>query len=158
MAAWWPTSTEPFAQTMNRIPKIVFTRSAGFAPDATGGTTGALDSIRALRGDLEQADADAASIESWCNPEVVVGDLPSAIRRLKQREGSFLLAHGGASFARSLIATGEIDEYRLVIHPIALGRGLPLFSALTHPLGLELVEARSFPVGAAAHIYRPRRT
>jgi dihydrofolate reductase len=158
MAAWWPTSTEPFAEPMNRVPKIVFTRSPDFAPEATGGTTNALASMRRLRGDLEQADADAATLESWRHPEVVVGDLAAGIGRLKRREGSFLLAHGGASFARALIATGEVDEYRLAVHPIVLGRGLPLFSALAQPLELELVEARSFPVGTLALVYRPRRT
>jgi dihydrofolate reductase len=158
MAAWWPTSTEPFAEPMNRIPKVVFTRSTGLDPGQSRGTTGALASVRALHGDLDQAEADAATLDSWRKPEVVVGDLAAGIARLKQREGNFLLAHGGAGFARALIATGEVDEYRLAIHPIVLGRGLPLFSALTEPLELELVEARSFPVGTVAHVYRPRRT
>lgn len=68
-----------------------------------------------------------------------------------------MIAHGGASFARSLCRLGLIDEYRLVIHPAALGSGLPLFSELQSPLFLELAEAHRFDTGAVLHVYRPRR-
>jgi len=50
--------------------------------------------------------------------------------RMKQQPGKDIIAHGGAGFARSLAAAGLIDEYKLLVHPIALGKGLPLFSAL----------------------------
>jgi dihydrofolate reductase len=155
MAAWWPTSTEAFAEPMNSVPKVVFTRSPDFRPDALDDTTGALSSIQELRGDLPRTAAGAATLDSWRHPEVCVGDLAGNIQRLKAREGGFLLAHGGAGFARALVATGEIDEYRLLVHPIALGGGLPLFPA---PLNLDLVDSRAFPVGAVAQTYRPRQT
>jgi riboflavin biosynthesis pyrimidine reductase len=154
MAAWWPTSTETFAEPMNTIPKVVFTRSSDFRPDRPNDTTGALSSIQDLRGDLPRTEADASILESWSHPQVCTGDLADNIRRLKAREGSFLVAHGGASFASALVATGEIDEYRLLVHPIALGSGLPLFRA---PLDLELVDSRAFPVGAVALTYHPRQ-
>jgi dihydrofolate reductase len=48
-----------------------------------------------------------------------------------------------------------IDEYRLVIHPVVIGHGTSLFKALREPLRLDLVEARTFPSGTAAHVYRP---
>jgi dihydrofolate reductase len=158
MAAWWPTSTEVFAKPMNTVPKIVFTRSPGFRADSPGETTGAVDSMQQLEASMPpRAKADAATLESWSNPEVIVGDLGAHIAGLKQREGSFLLAHGGAGFARSLIATGEIDEYRLLVHPIALGQGLPIFSDLAMSLELELIDQRTFPAGTIAQTYRPRQ-
>jgi hypothetical protein len=43
-----------------------------------------------------------------------------------------------------------------VIHPAALGTGLPLFKELPAPLHLELVEARRFATGAVGHVYQPR--
>ena len=50
----------------------------------------------------------------WAETEIAAGDLAEAITRLKQeRSGKCLLAHGGARFARSLVETGSIDEYRL---------------------------------------------
>jgi len=56
----------------------------------------------------------------------------------------------------SSIPEGLIDEYRLVIHPVVIGHGRALFSALHEPLRLDLVEARAFPTGTAIHVYRPR--
>jgi hypothetical protein len=47
-----------------------------------------------------------------------------------------------------------VDEYRVVIQPVALGAGLPLFRDLPAALQLHLVEARQFATGAVAHVYR----
>jgi len=69
---------------------------------------------------------------------------------------SVILAHGGATFVDALIHDGLIDEYRLVIHPVAIGHGAGLFSALREPLRLDLIEVRSFPGGTAIHVYRPK--
>jgi dihydrofolate reductase len=52
------------------------------------------------------------------------------------------------------VKLGLVDEYRLVVHPVALGRGLALFSDLPAPARLRLVNAVSFPGGTVAHDYR----
>lgn len=62
---------------------------------------------------------------------------------------------GGATFAQSLGALGLIDEYRLILQPVARGRGLPLFGGLEEPLHLKLIEATNYPTGASLHVYRP---
>jgi dihydrofolate reductase len=94
----------------------------------------------------------------WAESRIASGDLAEDIDRLKREPGGIILAHGGATFLHSLIRTGLIDEYRLVIHPVAIGHGTGLFEALREPLRLALVEARTFPTGTAIHVYRPRRT
>jgi RibD C-terminal domain len=53
-------------------------------------------------------------------------DLAEDIDRLKRETGGVILAHGGATFAGALIHNGLIDEYRLVIHPVAIGHGTGL--------------------------------
>lgn len=83
------------------------------------------------------------------------GDLAKEVADLKAKEGKPIIAHGGATFARSLIAAGLVDQYHLLVHPVALGSGLPIFSALTTPRRLHLVSAKAFPKGAVAHIHRP---
>ena len=61
----------------------------------------------------------------WGQTTIVAGDLAEAIARLKQeRSDGYLLAHGGARLARSLVDTGLIDEYRLLVHVVALAGGL----------------------------------
>jgi dihydrofolate reductase len=148
MAAYWPTSTEPFAPPMNEIPKVVFSRTG--LGKAT--TTRALeDATRLQKGGA--APAMPAAIASWMNPAIATGDLAGEIARLKQQPGKPILAHGGASFARSLVRQGLIDEYHLLIHPVALGRGLPLFSDLEKPLDLKLASATAFDGGTVAHVY-----
>jgi dihydrofolate reductase len=149
MAAWWPQSTEPFAPPMNQIPKVVFSRSG-----LDGATTRALEDATRLRG-AGNAPVSAATAESWRHPTICRGDLADEIARLKQQDGKPLLAHGGARFAQSLVRHGLIDEYILLIHPVALGRGLPLFAQLEQPLDLKLVSTTPFESGAIARVYRP---
>lgn len=62
----------------------------------------------------------------------------------------------GASLAAALAAPGLIDEYCLVVQPVAVGSGQALFAKLPGALRLELVEARSFECGVVVQIYRPR--
>jgi dihydrofolate reductase len=66
-----------------------------------------------------------------------------------------IIAHGGASFARSLVAAGLVDQYHLLMHPVALGKGLPVFSDLAAPRPLKLMSSKAFPGGSVAQIYRP---
>jgi dihydrofolate reductase len=151
MAAWWPRSTEPFAPPMNEIPKVVFSRTGSIA---AASTTRALEDATSLRKPGDAA-ANAAAASSWTHPTVAGGDLAGEIARLKQQDGKPLVAHGGASFARSLVKQGLVDEYHLLIHPVALGRGLPLFSDLPRPLDLKLLRTTSFESGAVALVYCP---
>lgn len=118
MAAYWPRSTEPFAQPMNEIPKVVFSRT------------------------MRRAD--------WGPSRVFAGAVEAELARLKQDSGKDILAHGGAEFAQALSGFGLIDEYRLIVHPVFLAGGLPLFRT---PTDLKLLGVRSFPAGAVAVTY-----
>lgn len=69
------------------------------------------------------------------NARLVEGDLESAIRALKaEREGEIEVA--GPGLARSLTELGLIDEYRIYLHPVVLGRGKPYFAGPRPPLRL----------------------
>ncbi len=91
----------------------------------------------------------------WPESRIASGDLAEKIDRLKRQPGGMILAHGGATFVDALIRDGLIDEYRLVIHPVAIGHGTGLFGALREPIRLNLIEARTFPGGTAVHLYQP---
>ncbi|MGH2905769.1 MAG: dihydrofolate reductase family protein [Solirubrobacterales bacterium] len=87
----------------------------------------------------------------WDETTIATGDLAEAVTRLKQeRPEGYLLAHGGARFARSLVETGLIDEYRLAIHPVILGAGQQLFTA---PLSVETISTTVFSGGTVAHVF-----
>jgi dihydrofolate reductase len=154
MAAFWPTSSEPFAAPMNQIPKVVFSRRGLPASEnAETEATRALVDARA-RAPRSRAEASPAH-KTWADAHVVTGEVGAEIIALKHEQGADILAHGGARFAQSLIERGLVDELRLLVHPVALGRGLPLFSRLARPLDLKLVESKAFHSGAVAHIYQP---
>lgn len=154
MAAYWPTSTEVFAPPMNQIPKAVFS-ARGSSAFGAATTTAALRDARAQAG-AGQSTALQPGAESWAQTYVARGDLAEEVARLKAQDGKPIIAHGGASFARSLITAGLVDQYVLLVHPIALGRGLPIFSGLAAPRLLKLVSSKAFPAGAVAQIYRHR--
>jgi dihydrofolate reductase len=88
----------------------------------------------------------------WPDSRVVDGDLTTEIARLKQESGKDIVAHGGAGFARSLSRLRLVDEYRLLVHPVVLGSGLPMFA---DPMDLRLISAKAFDGGAIAQVYRP---
>ena len=152
MAAWWPTSTDAFAAPMNQIPKAVFSRQ-GLADLMNADTVAGLDEARARAGTTQSAALQPGA-ESWTEAYVASGDLAEEIAKLKAQEGKPIIAHGGVSFARSLVARGLVDAFVLVVAPTALGKGLPLFSDLATPMPLKLVSSKAFPGGAVAQTYR----
>ena len=152
MAAYWPTSTGVYAPPMNQIPKAVFSRQ-GVAVLMAATTTRTLEDARDQAGDTQTGVLQPGA-GSWAQAYVAAGDLTDEVNRLKAGEGKPIVAHGGAGFARSLIARNLVDEYALLVHPIALGRGLPIFSDLPAPRPLKLVRSKAFPGGCAAQIYR----
>jgi dihydrofolate reductase len=88
----------------------------------------------------------------WSGSRVADGDLAEEIARLKEEPGKDILAHGGAGFAQSLSRLRLIDEYQLVVHPVGLGAGMPLFS---DPIDLRLLNTRTFKSGLLALTYAP---
>lgn len=154
MAHFWPTSTSPVARPMNEIPKVVFSRSGAISPPNMEETTAALkDATRAET--AEHTSANQAVLDSWLHPTVAGADLIADIRRLKAEDGKPILAHGGASFASSLIAANLIDVFHLVVHPIVLGRGLTIFAGLENPVDLKLEGLKHFETGVVIKTYRP---
>jgi len=89
----------------------------------------------------------------WSNARVCNRPVEEAIPELKREAGKDIVVFGGASFARSLAGSGLIDEYRLVVQPVALGDGLPLLHGLPEPLRLELVSSTVYADGPIAHTY-----
>jgi len=91
----------------------------------------------------------------WPQSTIARGDLAEEIGALKRQPGKDLIAWGGAAFAQSLSGLRLVDEYRLVVQPVALGDGLPLFAGLTAPFVLDLIEAQGYADGSVLHVYRP---
>lgn len=123
MASHWPSSTQPYAEPMNRIPKVVFSKT------------------------LQAA--------TWGETSIVRTDPAAEILRLKQGGSSALLAHGGIRFGQYLVRSGLVDEYWLVVHPVALGKGQQLFADLSAPMHFEPIDRTMFGSGVTALTFRP---
>ncbi len=92
----------------------------------------------------------------WNNSSVIKGNVAEEVSKLKQQLGGDILINGSAQLVHTLMQHGLIDEYRLMVFPVVLGRGKRLFKDGSATTALRLVEAKS--VGACLIlIYQPAR-
>jgi dihydrofolate reductase len=118
---------------------------AGYWPSASGPFAKPMNEIPKV------VFSDSIASADWGETTIATGDLAEAVTRLKQEHSDgYLLAHGGTRFARSLVKTGLIDEYRLVVHPVVLGAGERIFLA---PLTIEPISTTVFSGGAVAYVF-----
>ncbi|MEV4013876.1 dihydrofolate reductase family protein [Nonomuraea angiospora] len=87
--------------------------------------------------------------EAGWDARIVSGDLAKEVAELKSGPGKDLLLNGGSRLAGALTELGLIDEYHIMVHPVVLGGGRPLFPPLPQRTGLRLVETRTFDAGVA---------
>ncbi|GAB2550569.1 dihydrofolate reductase family protein [Gracilibacillus alcaliphilus] len=94
---------------------------------------------------------------SWKHSRLANRDIADEISMMKQQPGSYILAHGGADFAQSLSRLGLIDEYRLIVHPVVLGDGMPVFKNIADSIKLKLTDTKVFNTGAILLTYQTLR-
>lgn len=128
MASYWPTdeaaaSDPAIAERMNRMPKIVFSRT--------------IDRV------------------SWQNTALTAEASMEEVSRLKRQFDKPLLILGSAKLMSSFANLGLVDEYHVIVNPVALGKGTPLFQGLRDRLHLELIAATPFRSGNVLLRYRP---
>jgi dihydrofolate reductase len=94
----------------------------------------------------------------WAKSQQVGGegkDTVAALRELKASEGPELHLWGSGNLLQTLIAANLVDEYRLWVFPLILGRGKRLFENGVPPGQFELVESRRDPCGVLFNTYHP---
>jgi dihydrofolate reductase len=91
----------------------------------------------------------------WSNSTLIRGDLADEIDTLKRQDGKDILRMGSGDLLRSLLTMGLVDELRLHIHPIILGKGKPLFDASNAMSLLALIDTKVSSRGVLALTYRP---
>ena len=125
---YWPNVTEgeekPFADKLNSTPKIVFSRTLDRAPWGT-----------------------------WDEARIIRNSAADELGRLKRQSGKNMVIWGSLSLAQSLIDDDLIDEYRLVMCPIVLQGGRPLFTDKGKSMNMKLLSATIFDLGAVSLDY-----
>jgi dihydrofolate reductase len=122
MAKHWPSAKGTVADLMNRIPKVVFSRTLTTA--------------------------------EWSNTTLIGEPADREVAKLKQQPGRDALIFGSAALSASLMEQGLIDEYRLVVVPVVLGAGTPLFKPGARQYRMELLESRELKSGGVILHYR----
>jgi dihydrofolate reductase len=93
---------------------------------------------------------------SWRNSEQLQGDLVEAVTALKNEPGEGNIAMSGSiSVVRQLLAAGLLDELRLLVHPIAVRKGMRLFDEGETPIPLKLLSSETFSTGVLSLVYGP---
>ena len=130
-----PDRVPPFQEQVPTKSEVAYARLAATTPHIVLSTT--LTSV------------------SWPPTAQVIRDV-AELRILKSRPGKNMYVVGGATLVASLLNENLIDELRLIIHPVALGKGQGLFSRVTRRLLLDLVQARANESGRVIVTYRRR--
>jgi dihydrofolate reductase len=91
----------------------------------------------------------------WNNSTLRHEIVPDEIARLKQEPGKDVLIYGSASVVSALTNLRLIDEYQLLVHPVILGGGKPLFTGIEEQVKLKLANTRTHPSGVVVLYYQP---
>lgn len=137
------------------LGRITYDSFAGAWPDREA--AGAEDAEFAAKlGDMRKVVVSRQPLEfSWRNSELLQGDLVEAVAALKRERGGLISMSGSISVVRQLLAAGLIDELHLLVHPIAVRKGMRLFDEGDSTLPLELRSSQAFPTGVLNLVYAP---
>lgn len=91
----------------------------------------------------------------WQNSTLIKGNAADELRRYKQQPGQNISIVGSPTLVRSLLREGVLDELRLMIHPIVVGKGKRLFDGEGEKQGLKLVDSKTFSSGVVYLTYQP---
>jgi dihydrofolate reductase len=91
----------------------------------------------------------------WQPTTIVSGDVNGQLTALKYQPGQDIAITGSPTLVRSLLRDGVLDELRLLVHPIVVGKGQRLFDGAEETTGLELLSTRTIPNGVMYHVYGP---
>ena len=92
----------------------------------------------------------------WKNVQLAKGSLKEEVLQLKQQPGKDIFV-GSPSLILALTELKLIDEYQLCIHPVIVGKGLPLFKDINDQATLTLLHTKSFSDGQIILYYEPRK-
>jgi dihydrofolate reductase len=92
---------------------------------------------------------------TWNNTKLIKGDLVAEVQKLKEESGPGMAILGSGSIVAQLAAANLIDEYQMVVDPVALGKGRSMFEGIPQVLSLKLVNSRTFNNGKVYLCYEP---
>lgn len=92
---------------------------------------------------------------AWNNTRLVKDHIEEEIKKMKQLPGKNMTILGSGSIVTQLAEQGLIDEYQIMVDPVVLGGGTPIFKGIKHRLDLKLTATRTFRNGTVLLCYQP---
>ena len=93
----------------------------------------------------------------WQNTKLIEGDVAKAVADLKEQPGKGLVVYASGDLTNTLMGHDLVEEYRLWVHPVVLGRGSRFFEDGAERMDLELIDSTAIASGVAILTYRPGR-
>ena len=129
--------------------------AAGAPPEDAGGLSPADYDFAEMLARMTKV-AVSTTLQASEERQVIADDVPTRLEELKRRPGAnVMLSCGPALLSELARHEGLIDEYIVIVHPAAIGAGVPLFGPLAGELELDVAEIEAFAGGAIALRYRP---
>lgn len=160
-----PDLDDNLAELLDSVDAQIFGRAsyevlADYWPDAASNPATPGDTMLAPKvNGLPKIVVSHQDRELGWQPATRIGsDLAAEVSTLKNQPGRPLVLFGGASTAREFIRLDLVDEYRLLVFPVLLGGGQPLFDRSDHQRGLQLVETIPFPKSGVVLLRYRRQT
>jgi len=91
----------------------------------------------------------------WNNTRLVKDNIVEEIKKMKQQPGKDMTVLGSGSILTQFAEQNLIDEYQIMVDPVVLGRGTPIFKNIKHKLDLKLTATRTFKSGVVLLCYQP---
>jgi dihydrofolate reductase len=91
----------------------------------------------------------------WNNSSLIKGNVVQAIRNLKGQKGPEIQVHGSGNLIQTLLEHNLIDEFKVWIFPVTIGKGKRLFGGGTQPAGLKLIDSKISTTGVIIATYEP---
>ncbi|PKV83516.1 dihydrofolate reductase family protein [Streptomyces sp. TLI_146] len=109
-----------------------------------------------MLGDARKIVASSRKLDfTWRNSEQLEGDLVDAVTALKNEPGGDIALSGSISVIRQLLAAGLLDELHLLVHPLAVRKGMRLFDEGEPSVPLKLISSEAFQTGVLNLVYGP---
>jgi dihydrofolate reductase len=109
----------------------------------------------AINGATKHVASRTLDSVDWAGSKLIEGDVPTAVRSLKEADGPELQVVGSSNLLQTLLANGLVDEFRLWIFPVVAGSGKRLFDDGAVPSGLRLVSSSTSTSGVIVATYEP---
>jgi dihydrofolate reductase len=130
--------------------RVTFEQMRSYWPHQTDDTTGVTDYLNRV---TKYVASRTLEEPEWAHTRVLRGPLAEEVAGLKTAPGRDIVCTGSVTLAPALIGTGLVDEYRLFVYPVVLGRGARLFADATTVGDLRLAETRPFRSGVVLMRY-----